>query len=135
GGGRKAPETAPAPPPPAAPSVGLRPPLAKEQPTPAVSGNGTAVKREKDLIPAGPATRRLARELGVTLTEVSGTGRGGRVTLDDIKGFVRSERTRVRPGGAAPVGMTVANSFAHPPLPDFAKFGEVETRDLPAIRQ
>src|SRR5439155_16175959 len=80
-----------------------RPAPAKEKPgpAPAVSGNGAATKREKDVIPAGPATRRLARELGVALAEVKGTGRGGRVTLDDIKGFVRTEREQVKTGGPA----------------------------------
>ncbi|MFM8274447.1 MAG: biotin/lipoyl-containing protein, partial [Gemmata sp.] len=48
----------------------------------AASSNGTATKT---LIPAGPATRKLARELVVALAEVCGTARGGRVTLDDLK--------------------------------------------------
>jgi pyruvate dehydrogenase E2 component (dihydrolipoamide acetyltransferase) len=89
-------------------------------------------------VPAGPATRRLARELGVSLAEVKGSGRGGRVTLDDVKGFVREERQRVKTGAAPGAGLggrTVADSYAHPPLPDFAKFGEVERRPVPQIRQ
>jgi pyruvate dehydrogenase E2 component (dihydrolipoamide acetyltransferase) len=102
------------------------------------SGNGIATKKDRELIPAGPATRRLARELGVTLGEVKGSGRGGRVTIDDIKGFVRAERERGRQGGAAGAGLsgkTVADSYTHPPLPDFAKFGEVERKAVSQIRQ
>jgi pyruvate dehydrogenase E2 component (dihydrolipoamide acetyltransferase) len=69
---------------------------------------------------------------------VKGSGRGGRVTIDDIKGFVRSERERTKPGGAAGAGLsgkTVADSYTHPPLPDFAKFGEVERKAVSQIRQ
>jgi pyruvate dehydrogenase E2 component (dihydrolipoamide acetyltransferase) len=93
--------------------------------------NGTATKI---LIPAGPATRRLARELGVSLAEIKGSGRGGRVTLDDIKGFVRDERKKAKDAGGGPGGMVV-NALALPPLPDFAKFGAVDLRDVPNIRQ
>ena len=91
------------------------------------SGNGAPAR---ELVPAGPATRRLARELGVGLGEIRGSGRGGRVTLDDVKGFVKTERQRVREsGGAGGVGI------AAPPLPDFAKYGPVEVRDVSQLRQ
>ncbi len=99
--------------------------------------NGTATK-SADVIPAGPATRRLARELGVALGELKGSGRGGRVTLDDIKGFVRDERQKVKaaPGGAGNLsGKTVADSFTTPPLPDFSKYGEVERKPVAKIRE
>lgn len=95
------------------------------------TGNGPA---NKSITPAGPATRRLARELGVMLTEINGSGRGGRVTLDDIKGFVRTERQRTKEGGVA-VGGSIVNAFTLPPLPDFTKFGPVEVKDVPQIRQ
>jgi pyruvate dehydrogenase E2 component (dihydrolipoyllysine-residue acetyltransferase) len=92
------------------------------------NGNGLPAR---DLVPAGPATRRLARELGVGLAEVRGSGRGGRVTLDDVKGFVKSERQRLRESGGTAAGGTVAA----PPLPDFAKYGPVEVRDVSQLRQ
>lgn len=99
----------------------------KSRPAQTGSSNGT--------IPAGPATRRLARELGVALNEIKGTGRGGRVTIDDIKSFVRSRMEK--PGGSAAVsaGSTVADSFAHPSLPDFGKYGEVERKAVSNIRK
>jgi len=96
------------------------------------NGNGAP---PRELVPAGPATRRLARELGVGLTELKGSGRGGRVTLDDVKGFVKVERQRVREGGGgggAPGGNII---FTAPPLPDFGKFGPVEFRDVSQLRQ
>jgi pyruvate dehydrogenase E2 component (dihydrolipoamide acetyltransferase) len=95
-----------------------------------------APSASRTIVAAGPATRRLARELGVSLDEVSGSGRGGRVTLDDVKSFVKAERESVRQGGGgAPVGGVIVNAFALPPLPDFSKFGPVEVQDVPQIRQ
>jgi pyruvate dehydrogenase E2 component (dihydrolipoamide acetyltransferase) len=110
-----------------------RPELARA-PAPAavISENGQATRT---IIPAGPATRRLARELGVSLNEVKGTGRGGRVTLEDVKGFVKDERKKVKDGGGTAVGGMIVNVFTLPPLPDFAKFGTVEVKDVPSIRQ
>ncbi len=102
----------------------------------ALATNGSVGK--KDLTPAGPATRRLARELGVALLEVGGTGRGGRVTLDNVKEFVKTERTKKTSGGTSGSGLsgkTVADSFAHPNLPDFAKFGEIERKPVSGIRK
>jgi len=87
------------------------------------------------VVPAGPATRRLARELGVTLAEVTASGRGGRVTLDDVKAFVKTERQKVKDGGGVAAGGVIVNAFALPPLPDFTKFGPVEVQDVPTIRQ
>jgi pyruvate dehydrogenase E2 component (dihydrolipoamide acetyltransferase) len=122
-------------------AVGSRPPLREA----AASGNGStngssgaaALATRAADIPAGPATRKLARELGVALAEVRGTGRGGRVTLDDIKNFVKSERQRAREAGGTPVaaGAVIVNAFALPPLPDFSKFGPVEVAEVPTIRQ
>ena len=124
----KVPTTAAVPPPLAASR-----PAAKPQAAPAaVASNGT-----KTLVAAGPATRRLARELGLNLGEVEGSARGSRVTLDDVKGFVRTRMEQVRsgstPGGLS--GATVANSFTIPALPDFSKFGEVERKPVSKIRE
>ena len=78
---------------------------------------------------AGPATRRLARELGVALAEVNGTGARGRIVKDDVKLFVKQAMTSPGPvperGGAAiPLLPTV----------DFARFGPVETVPLTRVR-
>ena len=71
------------------------------------------------ITPAGPATRRLARELGVDLAQVSGSGRAGRVVEEDVKAFVR----QLASGAAAPAA---GGAAAAPPLPDFEKWGPVE---------
>ena len=79
-------------------------------------------------VAAGPATRRLARELGVALAEIKPTGRGGRVTLDDIKGFVREERQSNKSGAPR----EAASGYV---LPDFSKFGAIERKPVANIRQ
>src|SRR5205085_10194878 len=73
---------------------------AQPAPTPAADG-------KKTLVPAGPATRRLARELGVALAEIPGSARGGRVTLDDVKGHVRNRLTQAPAVGARTAGSVV----------------------------
>lgn len=72
--------------------------------------------------PAGPATRRLAREFGVDLHLVKGSGPGGRITPEDVQAHVR-ELT----AGTA--------TAAAPPLPDFTQFGSVERKKLNKIQQ
>lgn len=72
------------------------------------------------LIPAGPATRRLARELGVDLSRVEGTGPGGRITRDDVIHMVRAmSEAAERPGGAVAPRAEVpgaADRDAHGPI-------------------
>ena len=83
------------------------------------------------LAPAGPATRRLARELGVDLTQVSGSGRAGRVVEEDVKAFVR----QLASGNGPAVAPTAGGAVVAPPLPNFEQWGPVETQPLTAIRK
>ncbi len=78
---------------------------------------------------AGPATRRLARELGVALAEVNGTGARGRIVKDDVKLFVKQAMT-------SPSSVTDRGGAGIPPVPtvDFARFGPVETVPLTRVR-
>ncbi|MCC7419654.1 MAG: 2-oxo acid dehydrogenase subunit E2 [Planctomycetaceae bacterium] len=76
--------------------------------------------RDNTPLPAAPSTRKLARELGVDLNRVPGTGPGGRITNDDVQSFVRTI-------ASSNTTLTVAGSVAQTPaLPDFTKFGELE---------
>ena len=77
---------------------------------------------------AGPAVRRLARELGLDLNRIKGTGEKGRVTREDVKAAVVAER-----GGA----VVAAGAAALPAIPavDFAKFGPIETVPLSRIKR
>src|SRR5262249_20742876 len=81
------------------------------------------------LVPAGPATRRLARELGVELSQVRGSAPGGRVTQEDVKAFVRD----LTAGGAAPVRVAAPGTV--PPLPDLERWGPGERRARGGIRR
>ena len=83
---------------------------------PAPTSNG-------DPIPAAPSTRRLARELGVDLTQVAGSGPGGRISQDDVKAAVRDQQT----GSLAPT--------APVELPDFSRWGNIERQPLSKVRQ
>jgi pyruvate dehydrogenase E2 component (dihydrolipoamide acetyltransferase) len=78
-------------------------------------------------VPAGPATRRLARELGVDLHRVHGSASGNRITEEDVKTFVRGHSSLVAPPAAGGV--------AAPALPDFARWGPVERTPLEAVRR
>ncbi len=72
--------------------------------------------------PAGPATRRMARKLGVDLYEVHGTGPGGRITQEDLEQYVRGRLAS--PAGGGP---------AIPELPDFSQWGPIERQPMNAI--
>jgi pyruvate dehydrogenase E2 component (dihydrolipoamide acetyltransferase) len=86
-------------------------------------------------VPAAPSTRRLARQLGVNLRNVDGSGPGGRITRDDVKGFVkqRLEGPSASAVMSADGGGILPGSLAPPPLPDFTKFGDVEREKLNRI--
>ena len=76
---------------------------------------------------ASPAVRRFARELGVDLQRVKGTGRKARILKEDVRGFVK--QVMAEPGGSG--------GSALPPMPvvDFTKFGEIERIPLSRIQQ
>jgi len=78
--------------------------------------------------PAGPATRRMARKLGVDLHQVKGTANGGRITIEDIEGFVRDRMSQPTGGGAG--GSMSIGTVAAAPLPDFSKFGPITKQPL-----
>lgn len=81
---------------------------------------------------ASPAVRRFARELGVDLARVKGSGRKGRVLKDDVQAFVKKALSAGQ-APTAPGGLP----FQLPAAPevDFSKFGEVETQPLPRIKR
>jgi pyruvate dehydrogenase E2 component (dihydrolipoamide acetyltransferase) len=78
-------------------------------------------------VPAGPATRALAREWGVPLGQVAATGPFGRVTREDVKAHVR----KLANGTAAPG----ASGMPTPALPDFSKWGPVEYKPVESVRK
>jgi pyruvate dehydrogenase E2 component (dihydrolipoamide acetyltransferase) len=84
--------------------------------------------------PASPAVRRLAREIGVVVDEVQGTGPGGRISQDDVKEHARRILSSV-PSTALGAGGYASGGAAARVLPDFQKWGEVERQPLSNIRR
>ncbi|MBK7868593.1 MAG: dihydrolipoyllysine-residue acetyltransferase [Ignavibacteriales bacterium] len=82
--------------------------------------------------PAAPSVRRLAREIGVDINQVKGSGPRGRINLDDVKSFSKAlHEGRV----TSPQALKGEGSFlAQKPLPDFSKFGEIERKGMNNIR-
>ena len=79
-------------------------------------------------IPAAPSARRLARELGVNIADIQGSGSGGRISTDDVTAHAR----RLIAGAAAPgrgAGMAAES------LPDFSKWGAVERKPMTGVRR
>ncbi len=87
-------------------------------------------------IPAGPATRKLARELGVDLREVWKTKGNGRLTVEDVKEYVKylQKSKTALAGGVESKGVS-SQAVSKPPLPDFSKFGPYRREPLSMIRK
>jgi pyruvate dehydrogenase E2 component (dihydrolipoamide acetyltransferase) len=83
-------------------------------------------------VPAAPHTRRLARELGVDIYEVKGSGPSGRISEDDVKAYAKSMLVAVTSALQAPAR---AGHFAEPALPDFSKWGKVERVSIRGVRR
>jgi pyruvate dehydrogenase E2 component (dihydrolipoamide acetyltransferase) len=81
-------------------------------------------------VPAAPHVRRLAREVGVDIYEVKGSGPGGRVSEDDVKAHAKA---LLSAGVAA--APPIAGHFATPKLPDFTKWGKIEKVSMRGVRR
>ncbi|WP_342594939.1 pyruvate dehydrogenase complex dihydrolipoyllysine-residue acetyltransferase [Salinicola lusitanus] len=80
---------------------------------------------------AGPAVRKLARELGVDLGEVKGSGPKGRILKDDVDGFVKQVMKARKNGGAsAPAAASGGAGIPQVPAIDFSQFGEIEEKPM-----
>lgn len=100
-----------------------------------VSGSDKLTKEqeaENAKVYAGPAVRKLARELGVILSQVKTSGEHGRVVKEDIFAYVK---TRLTAPQAAPVAAAAPAVSGLPKLPDFTAFGGVEEKVLTRLQQ
>ena len=93
--------------------------------------------REEGPVPASPATRRLARELGVDLRLITASGPAGLVTAEDVRAFAKEGKKAVEVPAVAEVKSAEVKpiSIAIPPLPDFTRWGPVERIPVRSIRK
>ena len=124
-----APQAAPA----AAPAVETAPVAAAPAKEPASIESTNESSNNSSDVYAGPAVRLLARELGVDLSQVSGTGPKGRIQKDDVSNFVKNVMQN-KDSAAAPAATGGAGI---PPIPavDFSQFGEIEEVKLSKIQK
>jgi len=97
----------------------------KAAPAPAAQAQ-PPTQRDAASIPAAPSARRLARELGVNLQDIQGSGPGGRISTDDVTSYARrllSGAAGARPGAAGT------------PLPDFSHWGPIERKPMSGVRR
>jgi pyruvate dehydrogenase E2 component (dihydrolipoamide acetyltransferase) len=83
-------------------------------------------------IPAAPHVRRLAREIGIDIYDVKGTGPGGRISEDDVKSFAKATLSAAVSAVQSPPR---AGHFAAPKLPDFGKWGKIERVSIRGVRR
>jgi pyruvate dehydrogenase E2 component (dihydrolipoamide acetyltransferase) len=133
-------EAVAAPPPDPAPAVAERPRasvtnIAAARPAPPAPA--PAAPSIVTSAPAAPSVRRLAREIGVDVSQVPGTGPGGRITQEDVKEFAKRVMHSLGGNGqaAAASGASARSVTGGPPLPDFSKWGEVERKAMTGIRR
>ena len=84
----------------------------------------------RDPVPAAPSVRRLAREIGVDIHSVQGSGPGGRISEDDVKLHAKNMLS-----AAAIAAQTPAMGFVEPELPDFSKWGKIERVSMRGVRR
>jgi len=83
----------------------------------------------KGVVAAAPSVRRFAREIGIDIQEVSGSGPGGRISIEDIKAYSKKlNQQKV-------VSTLLAPGVIAEELPDFTKWGEVERRSMSKVRE
>jgi pyruvate dehydrogenase E2 component (dihydrolipoamide acetyltransferase) len=85
--------------------------------------------------PAAPSVRRLAREIGVDIAQITGTGPGGRISQDDVKEFAKRVMTSFGSAGQAAAAAGGGAPLQVRALPDLSKFGETERKPMTGIRR
>ena len=100
-----------------------------EAPAPETSET-PAPKSKKEPAPAAPSVRRIAREAGIDISDVPGSGIGGRISAQDVRQFVTAQGGAALPGAPAPAQMN-----APVQLPDLARWGKIKREPMTGIRR
>ncbi|WP_118824857.1 dihydrolipoyllysine-residue acetyltransferase [Neisseria meningitidis] len=118
----------------AAPAATPAPAAPAAAPAPAVPAAAKIDEAAFAKAHAGPSARKLARELGVDLGQVKGTGLKGRIMGEDVKAFVKSV---MQSGAGKPAAASLGGGLDLLPWPkvDFSKFGSVEVKELSRIKK
>lgn len=99
-----------------------------------VNSNKSVLPRREDIAkriaPAAPSVRRFAREIGIDIHQVSGSGPGGRISIDNVKSFAKNINENLNKSGAG-----TAFGINAEPLPDFSKWGEVDIQSMSNVRK
>lgn len=115
--------------------------LPKEEPVQVAKAVEKVVKSEKSVLPrrediakriapAAPSVRRFAREIGIDIHQVSGSGPGGRISIDNVKAFAKNINENLSKSGTG-----AAFGINAEPLPDFSKWGEVDVQSMSNVRK
>src|SRR5690554_537987 len=99
------------------------------EPAPQPQGATYEIPSPGAKVHAGPAVRKLARELGADLTRVKGSGPKGRIIKDDVNNYVKSQLQKAQQGG----GVATGSGIPGVKLPDFSQFGEIEREGMSRI--
>ncbi len=123
----------------AAPSTKAEAPAAPAAPAPAQRPSPTQALQDPDLKPgqlphASPSVRKFARELGVNLSRVSGSGPKGRIVIEDVRGYVKNALAAA-PAAAQGAVDGVALGLLPWPKVDFTKFGPIDAKPLSRIKK
>lgn len=103
---------------------------------PPVPFHPMARAKARESIYSSPSVRRLAREFGVDLSQVTGTGRKARILKEDVQAFVKYELSRPKATAAANISSGGGGlQLIAPPKVDFSKFGEIEQKPLTRIQK
>ncbi|MGR7261360.1 pyruvate dehydrogenase complex dihydrolipoyllysine-residue acetyltransferase [Klebsiella aerogenes] len=119
----------------AAPAQAAAPAPAQKAAAPAAKAEGkTEFAENEAYVHATPLIRRLAREFGVNLAKVKGTGRKGRILREDVQAYVKEAVKRAESAPAAAAGGGLPGMLPWPKV-DFSKFGEIEEVELGRIQK